>query len=83
LFYVVVPDGITGLMLLLRIIIIEIQSGTYADFISLTGITILRDYRVLDPGYRMVAFALVVMIVFIGYFFWWWPFPLTFPNTAV
>jgi hypothetical protein len=63
LFYVVVLTAITGLMLLLRIIIIEIQSGTYADFISLTGITILRDYRVLDPGYRMVAFALVVMIV--------------------
>lgn len=63
LFYLVLLTAITGLMLLLKIIIIEIQSGSYSDLISLTGITILTDYPVLDPGYRIIAFVLVAMIL--------------------
>jgi hypothetical protein len=63
LFYIVLLSAITGLMLLLRVIIIQIRSGSYTDTISLTGIEILRDYASLDPGYRIIAFALVVMII--------------------
>jgi hypothetical protein len=63
LFYIVVLTAITGLMLMLNIIIITIRSGAYSDTVSLTGIEILRDYANLDPGYRVIAFVLVVMII--------------------
>lgn len=63
LFYIVLLTAITGLMLLLNVIIITIRSGAYSDTVALTGIDILRDYASLDPGYRVIAFVLVVMII--------------------
>lgn len=68
LFYVVVLSAITGLMLLLNVIVITIRSGAYSDTLLLTGIDILRDYASLDPGYRVIAFVLVVMIISSGIF---------------
>jgi len=63
LFYVIVLSAISGLMLLLKVIKIEITSGAYSDTVELTGIAILRDYASLDPGYRIIAFILVVMLI--------------------
>lgn len=68
LFYVVVLSAITGLMLLLNVIIITIRSGSYSDTLRLTGLAILRDYASLDPGYRVIAFVLVVMLISSGIF---------------
>ncbi|PKL00418.1 MAG: hypothetical protein CVV56_05995 [Tenericutes bacterium HGW-Tenericutes-1] len=68
LFYVIVITAITGLMLLLKIIKIDIVSGSYTDTVELTGIAILRDYASLDPGYRIIAFVLVVMLIASGIF---------------
>lgn len=68
LFYVLVLSAISGLMLLLNVIIITIRSGSYSDVIRLTGLDILRDYASLDPGYRVIAFVLVVMLLSSGIF---------------
>jgi len=66
LLYVVLLTSVTVLMLLLPIIKIDISSGAYTYFINLTGIDILRDYAILDQGYRIVAYVLVVMLISIG-----------------
>ncbi|MFA7144774.1 MAG: hypothetical protein WC088_05895 [Candidatus Izemoplasmatales bacterium] len=63
LLYVVLMTAITGGMLFLNIIIVSIQSGSYEDSLALTGITLLRDYASLDPGYRIIAYVLVVMLI--------------------
>jgi len=63
LFYVFLLTAITVLMLLLPIVKIDIVSGSYTYFINLTGIDILRDYASIDPGYRIVAYLLVVMLI--------------------
>jgi hypothetical protein len=66
LIYVILLTTITALMLLLPIIKIDITSGAFTYFIDLSGIEILRDYTSLDPGYRIVAYILVVMLISIG-----------------
>jgi len=66
LMYVLLLTAVTVLMLLLPIIKIEIASGAYSNFVNLTGIDILTDYANLDQGYRIVAFALVVMLISSG-----------------
>lgn len=66
LIYVVLLSAINGLMLLLKIIKIRVESGPYSDLIELTGIAILRDYANLDPGYRAIAFILVIMLISSG-----------------
>lgn len=66
LVYVLLISIVSVLTLLLPIIKINITSGSYDYFIDLTGFEILRDYAILDPGYRMVAFMLVVMLISVG-----------------
>ena len=66
LFYVILMTAISVLMLLLPIIKYDIISGSYTNTVSLTGLNILRDYASLDPGYRIVAFVLVVMLISVG-----------------
>lgn len=68
LFYIVLLTAITGSLLLLNVIIISVQSGAYSDTLMLTGLDILLDYASLDPGYRIIAFVLVVMLVSSGIF---------------
>jgi hypothetical protein len=66
LIYIIILTAITVLMLLLPIIKIDIAFGSFTDFVNLTGIDILRDYLVLDSGYRIVAFILVIMLISVG-----------------
>ncbi len=63
LIYVMILTAINGVMLIFNVIKITIVSGTYSENVNLTGIEILRDYASLDPGYRFIAFVLVVMLV--------------------
>ncbi len=66
LFYVFMLSLVTVFMLFLKIIKIQVVSGAYTYSVDLTGIDILRDYASLDPGYRIVAYILVVMLISIG-----------------
>ena len=64
--YVILLTLISTAMLFLYIIKIEITYGTYTNSVRLSGLDILRDYAVLDPGYRIVAFLLVAMLMTVG-----------------
>jgi hypothetical protein len=66
LLYIFLLTIVSALMLLLYIIKIEISYGEYENSIELTGLKILRDYADLDPGYRMLAFLLVAMLITSG-----------------
>ncbi len=66
LIYVIILSAITGILLIVSIIKINITSGMYTNTINLTGLDILRDYVNLDPAYRLVAFMLVVMFISSG-----------------
>ena len=66
LIYVFILTALTGLMLLIYILRIDITSGAYTDSVKLSGLDILKDYPILDPGYRIIAFALVVMFISSG-----------------
>ncbi|AUD62163.1 hypothetical protein BK010_00555 [Tenericutes bacterium MO-XQ] len=66
LLYVILLTAISVLMLLLYIVKIEISYGTYTNSVRLSGLDILRDYAVLDPGYRIIAFILVTMLITVG-----------------
>lgn len=66
LLYVVLLTTVTALMLLVSIIKINVVSSGYTDHISLTGLDIIRDYASLDPGYRLVAYLLVVTFIASG-----------------
>ncbi|BCR36157.1 hypothetical protein [Mariniplasma anaerobium] len=66
LLYVILLTAITVLMLLLPIVKIDIIFGSFTNFVDLTGFDILRDYLSLDPGYRLIAFILVVMLISVG-----------------
>ena len=68
LFYVVLMTAITGGMLFLNVLILSISSGSYQDSVAMTGIDLLRDYASLDPGYRIIAYVLIVMIISSGIF---------------
>ncbi len=63
LIYVILLTIITGLTLFLNVIKIELSSGEYSDYVTLTGLNILQDYANLEPGYRFIAFILVVMLI--------------------
>jgi hypothetical protein len=66
LLYVILLTLVTVLMLLLPIVKISIVFGGFTYFVDLTGFAILRDYASLDPGYRIIAYILVVMLISIG-----------------
>ncbi|MDX9691445.1 MAG: hypothetical protein RBT45_03255 [Acholeplasmataceae bacterium] len=66
LLYVILITVVSVLMVLLKIIKIEIEYETYSNLIEMTGLTILQDYSELDPGYRLLAFLLVVMLIAVG-----------------
>lgn len=66
LLYVFLLTAVTGLMLLLPIIKIQIEPNVYPYNLNLSGIDILKDYANLDPGYKIVAFMLVVMLISVG-----------------
>lgn len=66
LLYVMLMTGVTLLLLFLPIVVISISFGTFEYTVDLTGLAILRDYPSLEPGYRMVAFVLVVMLIASG-----------------
>lgn len=66
LFYTVLITAVTVLMLFLPIIKIHITAEGYDHTIRLTGFAILKDYVQLDPGYRIVAYILVVMLISVG-----------------
>lgn len=66
LIYIVLLTAITCLMLFLPIIKIEVTSSVLTSNVNLTGLDMLMDYPSLDPGYRVVAFVLVVMLIFVS-----------------
>lgn len=66
LIYVILLTIVSCLMLLLPIVKIDIAYEAYTNDISFTGIVILRDYASLDPGYRIIAFVLVIMLISVG-----------------
>ena len=66
LLYVFLLTAVSVLMLLLKIIRIVITYNSISYTVELTGITILRDYAILDPGYRLVAYLLVIMLISVG-----------------
>ncbi|MFA5006717.1 MAG: hypothetical protein WC509_04545 [Candidatus Izemoplasmatales bacterium] len=68
LFYVVLMTAITGGMQMLKVLVVSIQSGAYSDSIAMTGIDLLRDYANLDPGYRIIAYVILVMLISSGVF---------------
>ena len=63
LIYVILLTIITGLTLFLNIIKIQLSSGEYSDFVTMTGLNILQDYAKLEAGYRFIAFILIVMLI--------------------
>ena len=66
LIYVYLSAGLTVLLLFLNIIKITVVAGTYSTHVYLSGLEILQDYASLDPAYRYIAFALVVMLIVAG-----------------
>jgi hypothetical protein len=64
--YVVLMTATSVLMLLLHIVKISIIFDNFTYSVDLTGFEILRDYTNLDPGYRIVAYILVVMLIAVG-----------------
>ena len=67
LLYTFILTAVTVFMLFLKIIKIDITSGSYNYFVNLTGFDILRDYAALDSGYRMAAYLLFVMLISISF----------------
>lgn len=66
LWYVFLITAVSVLLLFIPIVVITITYGTYEYTVNLTGLKILTDYPVLDPGYRLVAYVLVVMLITSG-----------------
>lgn len=66
LLYIILLTITSAVLLLLYVIKIDITSLTYNDSVKLTGLDVLRDYASLDPGYRIVAYILVVMLISSG-----------------
>lgn len=66
LLYVLLLTAVTASLLLMPIIVMQITFGNFEYNVNLTGLKILLDYPVLDPGYRLVAYVLVVMLISIG-----------------
>ncbi len=64
--YVVMMSATSVLMLLLHIVKISIIFDNFTYSVDLTGFEILRDYTNLDPGYRIVAYILVIMLIAVG-----------------
>jgi len=66
LLYVFLMTAVTVLMLLLPIVQINITYSAFTYSVDLTGFNILNDYANLDPGYRIVAYLLVVALISSG-----------------
>lgn len=66
LIYAVLMTAIPFLVLLLPIVRISVSVGDFSDNVNMTGFVILRDYMILDVGYRIVAFVLVLMLLVAG-----------------
>lgn len=66
LFYVILMTAVTSVLLLLNILKLEISYESYTNTVELTGLVFLKDYAILDPSYRMVAFLLIVMLLSVG-----------------
>lgn len=64
--YVILLTATSVLMLLLHIVKIRIIFDDFTYSVDLTGFEILRDYTNLDPGYRIVAYILVIMLISVG-----------------
>ena len=69
LLFVLLLTTVTVLMNFLPIIKMDITTGGYSHLINLTGFNILRDYASLDPGYRIAAFILFVILISTGFCF--------------
>jgi len=66
LLYVMLLTAVTASLLFMPIIVMQITFGNFDYNVSLTGLKILLDYPALDPGYRLVAYVLVVMLISSG-----------------
>lgn len=66
LMYVILLTAVTVSLLFMPIIVMQITFGNFEYTVRLTGLNILLDYPNLDPGYRMVAYVLVVMLISSG-----------------
>jgi hypothetical protein len=66
LLYVVLLTAVTASLLFMPIIVMQITFGNFDYNVNLTGLKILLDYPSLDPGYRLVAYVLVVMLISSG-----------------
>jgi hypothetical protein len=66
LLYVILLTALSVSILLFKIIKIKITYNATSYDVEMTGLNILRDYAVLDPGYRLVAFLLVIMLISVG-----------------
>ena len=66
LMYVILLTAVTASLLFMPIIVMQITFGNFEYTVRLTGLNILLDYPNLDPGYRMVAYVLVVMLISSG-----------------
>ncbi|MBN2876692.1 MAG: hypothetical protein JXL85_03465, partial [Bacilli bacterium] len=67
LLYVAILTAITVLTLFLPIVKIDVTSGAYSYPIHMTGFDLLKDYASFDPGYRIVAYLLYVMLISVGF----------------
>lgn len=59
--------AITMTLLFIPIVVMTVSFGSFDYNVNLTGLKILTDYANLDPGYRLVAFVLVVMLLSVGF----------------
>ncbi|MCU0105669.1 hypothetical protein N7603_08355 [Acholeplasma vituli] len=67
LLYLLLITAITAALLFVPIVVMKVTFGSFEYNVNLTGIKILTDYASLDPGYRLVAFVLVVMLLASGF----------------
>ncbi len=66
LLYVFLLTLVTVSLLFVPIIVMNVTFGSFDYSVDLTGLKILTDYPNLDPGYRLVAYVLVVMLLSSG-----------------
>lgn len=67
LLYLILLSLITAAFLFIPIVVMKVSFGSFEYDVNLNGLRILTDYAKLDPGYRLVAFVLVVMFMASGF----------------
>ncbi len=67
LVFLVFLTMVTLSLLFLPIIKISVDSMSYTDVVSMTGLDLLRDYETLGEGYRMLAFFVLVKLLIVGF----------------